>query len=226
MAVGIACPVDEMVEIAESRNRLRLLQSWLEAGVATGSTDVATHNALGKIYVVNNKDPKHYLENNMFYDSKILGNFCEALDPSLSFIAFKRSKGGCDEDLIRISHTHNLYRDLAKYCVERMDENLWAKVLTKEEDGSETPEMRSLVDQVVEWALPESENADEVSSTVKAFLAADIPGELISLLERIVLQGSDFSENPNLQNLLILTAVKAAPEVRPYLHILLHTFQN
>ena len=75
-------------------------------------------------------------------------------------------------------------------------------------------------------ALPESENADEVSSTVKAFLAADIPGELISLLERIVLQGSDFSENPNLQNLLILTAVKAAPEVRPYLHILLHTFQN
>ena len=70
----------------------------------------------------------------------------------------------------------------------------------------------SLVDQVVEWALPESESADEVSATVKAFLSANIPGELIQLLERIVLQGSDFSENPNLQNLLILTAVKAAPE--------------
>ena len=50
MAVGTHCPVDEMVEIAEVRNRLRLLQPWLEAGVATGATDPATHNALGKIY--------------------------------------------------------------------------------------------------------------------------------------------------------------------------------
>ena len=30
--------------------------------------------------------------------------------------------------------------------------------------------------------------------------------------ERIVLQGSDFSENKNLQNLLILTAIKADKE--------------
>ena len=37
---------------------------------------------------------------------------------------------------------------------------------------------------------------------------ADLPSELIELLERIVLQGSDFSENKNLQNLLILTAIK------------------
>ena len=72
--------------------------------------------------------------------------------------------------------------------------------------------MRLLVDQVVEWALPESSDADEVSCTVKAFLAADIPGELIALLERIILQGSDFCENANLQNLLILTAMKAAPD--------------
>jgi len=40
-------------------------------------------------------------------------------------------------------------------------------------------------------------------------MAADLPGELISLLERIVLQGSDFSDNKNLQNLLILTAIRA-----------------
>jgi len=72
--------------------------------------------------------------------------------------------------------------------------------------------MRLLVDQVVEWALPESSDADEVSCTVKAFLSADIPGELIALLERIILQGSDFCENANLQNLLILTAMKAAPD--------------
>lgn len=40
-------------------------------------------------------------------------------------------------------------------------------------------------------------------------MAADLPGELIVLLERIILQGSDFSDNKNLQNLLILTAIRA-----------------
>ncbi|WZZ62842.1 hypothetical protein YC2023_062949 [Brassica napus] len=48
-----------------------------------------------------------------------------------------------------------------------------------------------------------------VSSAVKAFMTADLPHELIELLEKIVLQNSDFSGNINLQNLLILTAVKA-----------------
>ena len=36
-----------------------------------------------------------------------------------------------------------------------------------------------------------------------------MPQELIELLEKIVLQNSAFSNNPNLQNLLILTAIKA-----------------
>ncbi len=36
--------------------------------------------------------------------------------------------------------------------------------------------------------------------------------ELIELLEPIVLQGSEFSNNKNLQNLLILTAIRANKE--------------
>jgi clathrin heavy chain len=211
MAVGTACPVDELVEIAETRNRLRLLQPWLEARVATGSTEPATHNALGKIYITLNRDPKSYLLNNMFYDPKVLGPYCEALDPQLAFIAYKKGAGECDDQLIKVCHDHGLYRDLAKYLVERQDLELWAKVLNKEEgkDHEEDPQRRQLIDQIVEWALPESTNADEVSCTVKAFMAADLPSELINLLERIVLQGSDFSDNKNLQNLLILTAIRA-----------------
>jgi len=220
MAVGTACPVEEMVEIAETRNRLRMLQPWLEARVATGSTEPGTHNALGKIYIQLNKDPKAFLTNNMFYEPKVLGPFCESLDPSLAFVAYKKGAGECDDELIKISFTHGLYRDLARYLVERQDLELWAKVLNKEEsetDGSVSVEeaaekesqRRQLIDQVVEWALPESESADEVSCTVKAFMAADLPGELIVLLERIILQGSDFSDNKNLQNLLILTAIRA-----------------
>merc|ERR1712238_215174 len=178
MAVGTACPVDDLVEIAETRNRLRLLQPWLEARVATGSTESGTH---------------------------------KALDPQLAFAAYKKGAGECDDELISISQKHGLHRDLAKYLVERQDLELWAKVLNKEEGKEEWDEgaRRQLIDQIVEWALPESTSADEVSCTVKAFVAADLPGELISLLERIVLQGSDFSDNKNLQNLLILTAIRA-----------------
>jgi len=210
MAVGTACPVDDLVEIAETRNRLRLLQPWLEARVATGSTEPGTHNALGKIYITLNRDPKAFLTNNMFYDPKVLGPYCEALDPQLAFTAYKKGAGECDEELIGISQKHGLHRDLAKYLVERQDLELWAKVLNKE-DGEEGEDSarRQLIDQIVEWALPESTSADEVSCTVKAFMAADLPGELITLLERIVLQGSDFSDNKNLQNLLILTAIRA-----------------
>lgn len=211
MAVGSGCPVDDMVEIAEKRNRLRMLQQWLEARVATGSTESGTHNALGKIYITLNKDPKAFLLNNMFYDPKVLGPYCESLDPSLAFVAYKKGAGECDDDLIKIANTHGLYRDLAKYLVERQDLELWAKVLNKEDGEAESADRRQLIDQVVEWALPESTSADEVSCTVKAFMSADLPGELISLLERIVLQGSDFSDNRNLQNLLILTAIRADP---------------
>ena len=44
------------------------------------------------------------------------------------------------------------------------------------------------------------------------FVMMRLIGELLELLERIVLQGSDFSNNKNLQNLLILTAIRANKE--------------
>jgi clathrin heavy chain len=80
------------------------------------------------------------------------------------------------------------------------------------EGDPEPPSRRYLLDQVVQTALPEAKNPDEVSTTVKAFMQCDMPEELIELLERIVLQGSEFSNNKNLQNLLILTAIRANRE--------------
>jgi clathrin heavy chain len=57
-----------------------------------------------------------------------------------------------------------------------------------------------------------------VSVAVEAFLNADLPHELIELLEKIILEPSPFSENQHLQNLLILTAIKAdAARVRDYI---------
>lgn len=95
----------------------------------------------------------------------------------------------------------------AKYLVERQDENLWKKVLQPQ-----NKHRKEVIDSIVANALPETKNADEVSNTVKAFMDAELPHELIELLERIVLHNSLFANNENLQNLLILTAIKANQE--------------
>ena len=53
----------------------------------------------------------------------------------------------------------------------------------------------SLSLQVVQTALSETQDPEEVSVTVKAFMTADLPNELIELLEKIVLDNSVFSEH-------------------------------
>jgi clathrin heavy chain len=72
---------------------------------------------------------------------------------------------------------------------------------------------------VVSTALPECKNPESVSVAVKSFMQADLQAELIELLEKIVLQNSSFSNNHNLQNLLIITAIKAdKTRVKDYIH--------
>lgn len=207
-SVRNACPVDALVEEVEKRNRLRLLQPWLEQRVTEGNTEPSTHNAIGKIYVTINKDPQAFLRNNSFYDPLTLGKFCEKLDPYLSFLAYRRAGGKCDAELIEVTNKNSLFKDQARYLVERQDVALWAAVLRPD-----NPVKRQIVDQVTGTALPETKNPDEVSNTVKAFMSADMPNELINLLEKLVLHGADFATNKNLQNLLILTAIKCSHEV-------------
>ena len=203
--VRTQCPVDELVDEVEQRNRLRLLQPWLEARIAEGNTEAATHNAIGKLYIRLNKDPQQFLLHNQFYDSIVVGKFCEKLDPYLAYLAYKRAWGKCDAELIEVTNVNGLFKDQARYLVERQDFDLWKQVL---DDSNEYK--RQLIDEVVGTALPENENADALGATVKAFMDASLPNELIELLEKIILQGhTDFATNENLQNLLILTAIKA-----------------
>jgi len=213
--VGPMAPAEELVEQVERRNRLRLLQPWLEARVAQGSTETAVHNSIGKIYISLNRDPKQFLENNQFYEPRVIGAYCEKLDPQLAFLAYKHARGECDDEIIRVCQENGLFKDLARYLVERQDVDLWTRVLRPpgfDPTADESPSRRYLLDQVVQTALPATKNPDEVSTTVRAFMQNDLQSELIELLERIVLQGSDFSNNKNLQNLLILTAIKANKE--------------
>ena len=207
LSVRAMAPAEQLVEEVEKRNRLKLLQPWLEARVNEGVQEAAVHNALMKIYIDMNNRPEEYLTTNIYYDSKVVGEYCEKRDPQLSFLAYKR--GMCDDELVDVTNRHGLYKQQARYLVERQDLELWAKVLT-EVEGETNEHRRPVIDSVVQTALPETKNPDVVSTTVKAFMSADLPNELIELLEKIVLQsGSEFSENKNLQNLLILTAIKA-----------------
>lgn len=58
----------------------------------------------------------------------------------------------------------------------------------------DNPHRKAIIEQVVSAALPDSKSADEVSCTVQAFMVAELPNELISLLEKIVLHNSDFGQ--------------------------------
>ena len=68
--------------------------------------------------------------------------------------------------------------------------DLWAEVLNDENQFR-----RPLIDQVVQTALAETQDPEDISVTVKAFMAADLPNELIELLEKIVIDSSVFSDH-------------------------------
>uniref|UniRef100_A0A2I3I0J8 Clathrin heavy chain n=1 Tax=Nomascus leucogenys TaxID=61853 RepID=A0A2I3I0J8_NOMLE len=165
---------DELVAEVEKRNRLKLLLPWLEARIHEGCEEPATHNALAKIYIDSNNNPERFLRENPYYDSRVVGKYCEKRDPHLACVAYER--GQCDLELINVFFLLHSFLPISSFLLR---------------------------------ALSETQDPEEVSVTVKAFMTADLPNELIELLEKIVLDNSVFSEHRNLQNLLILTAIKA-----------------
>jgi clathrin heavy chain len=181
---------------------LKLLTSWLENKIHEGATDQATHNAIAKIYIDGNNNPERFLRENQYYDPQIIGKYCEKRDPHYALVAYER--GNCDEEIVKVCNENSLFKNLARYLVRRRDIGLWCSVLAED-----TPHRRSLIDQVVQTAFAETRDPEDISVTVKAFMSANLPNELIELLEKIVLDNSTFGEHRNLQNLLILTAVKA-----------------
>jgi clathrin heavy chain len=107
-------------------------------------------------------------------------------------------------ELINLTNVNSMFKQQARYLVARRNLELWASVLKAENSFR-----RQLIDNVVSTALPETLDPEDVSVTVKAFMTAELPNELIGLLEKLVLEGNTFNDNRNLQNLLILTAMTA-----------------
>ena len=137
--------MEELVEEFEKRSKLRMIEFWLEQRAQEGITIPALHNALAKIKIDTNQDPENFLINNTFYDSKVVGKYCEERDPHLAFTVYKRAFGECDLELIEVSNKNNLYRLQARYLVERQSLDLWALVLS-----AENPHRKAIIDQCVQ----------------------------------------------------------------------------
>jgi len=130
--VRAACPVEPLVAEVEKRNRLCILLPWLEGRVAEGNQDPFLHNGIAKIYIDTNKDPESFLKTNQFYDSAVVGKYCEDRDPHLAYTAYKRSWGSCDKQLLDVTNRNGLLRLQARYLVERQSPDLWELVLSEE----------------------------------------------------------------------------------------------
>ncbi|KAF3448076.1 hypothetical protein FNV43_RR08784 [Rhamnella rubrinervis] len=200
LSLGSELPVKQLVKECEKRNRLHLLTPFLEQLVIEGSEDVHVHNALGKIIIDSKKNPEHFLMNNPQYDSRVVGEYCEEQKyPALAVVAYRR--GQCDSRLINVTNKNSMFKLQARYVVERMDGKIWEKVLHP------ANEYRSqLIDQVISYILLESKSHEHTAETIKAFKTADLPHDLIKLLENIIPQYSSW--NSHLQGILISTVMK------------------
>lgn len=197
------CPIEQTIEEFEKRNKLRVLENWLDARVSEGNQIADIHNALAKIKIDTSQNPEDFLINNQYYDPKVVGRFCEDRDPQLAVLAYKRAWGQCDQELIDLTNKNEMFRIQAKYLVERQSKELWDSVLVEE-----NTQRKNLIDYVIQ-ALQDSKNVDEVSTAVQAFVSANIPFELLGLLEKLVLHNPEFGQYKKLQNLLIYTAIRS-----------------
>lgn len=116
------------------------------------------------------------------------------------------SDASCDNELIEFTDQHKLYKEQARYCVARQSPELWARVLSP---GNVY--MKFFSDAVISTAIPECDDPDKVSQTIKAFIDEVVLAfwQLLDLLEKVVMESPIFQNNTSLQNLLIVTAIKA-----------------
>jgi clathrin heavy chain len=154
-----------LVDEFERRSKLSILENWLEERCSENIQIPAIHNAMAKIKIDTNQNPQHFLQNNKFYDAKVVGKFCEDRDPHLAVLAYRRNLGECDQEMIDCTNKNLLYRIQAQYLVNRQSKELWQGVLS-----SENEHRKEIIDQVVSTALPESKNPEEVIRTVEAFM--------------------------------------------------------
>lgn len=83
-------------------------------------------------YQANSQNHETVDRENPYYDSRIVGKYCEKRDPQMAFTAYER--GMCDDELIEVCNANSLFKSEARYLVRRRDLDLWAKVLAEDSE--------------------------------------------------------------------------------------------
>ncbi|PVV01950.1 hypothetical protein BB560_003614 [Smittium megazygosporum] len=211
--------ISSLINEVEVRGRIKMLRKLLEQRAAQGSNEQSVYNALAKIYVDSNIEPEHFLKTNNLYDGLVVGKYCEKRDPSYAFLAFTspQTSGRANLELVKLATSNSMFRQLALYVIKRKNPQLWALVLNSADVDATNRKL--FIDQVVSTGINENSDPEEVSVAVKSFMEANLPNELISLLEKLLFSTTDFANNKNLQNLLFLTSIKADPtNLVDYIH--------
>lgn len=89
-----------------SQDVLMHIGNFLEHLVSERSQDL--HNALGKTIIDTNDNPEHFLTRKPYYDSKVIGEYCERRDPALAIVAYRR--GQCDDELVNLTNNNSLFK--------------------------------------------------------------------------------------------------------------------
>ena len=76
--------------------------------MSEGSQDVHVHNALWKIIFDSNNNPEHFLTINPYYDSRVVGKYCEKRDHILAVVSYRRWQ--CDDELIHVINKNSLFK--------------------------------------------------------------------------------------------------------------------
>ena len=63
-----------------------------------------------------------FFRENPYYDSKVVGRYCEKRDPHLACVAYER--GQCDRELIAVCNENSLFKSEARYLVSKFKKNL------------------------------------------------------------------------------------------------------
>ena len=193
--------IEELWKILSNKNELKIIQPLLEKRINSGSIDTTIHTMLAKVYISLNINPERFLTENQYYNTIDVGKYSEPINHNFAILCYQTGKN--DINLIRVCKEYSLFEYLARYLVTRKDLDIWELVLSDDNIFK-----RQVIDHVIQTALPEAIDTNDISVTLKAFMKADLPHELVESLERLMFENSTFSENIALQTLLIIIAIK------------------
>lgn len=196
--------LETLVREFETKSKLSILKTFLENLAHKGSKDSNIYNALAKIYIDQGTGEQFLLENNN-YNFKEIGLYCASRDAKSALIAFERGK--CDAELIQLTNDHSMFRQQTKYLTRRRDLTLWKQVFHESNSYCD-----QVVRETVQTAVPESKDPEEIAVIIKALIGTGKSIALVELLEKLLLESTSFASNKNLQNLLLITAIKCCPE--------------